>query len=141
MLLRDSDDKTPNGIDGDDHERCDSITSHELACAVHCAVKVRGALNVLAALARLGLGDKAGIQIRVNGELFTGHRVQREARSHFSDASCAVGDDDELDHDEDQEDHEADGVVAADHDLPEEIYDLAGVAVQQDLTRRRDVQR
>jgi hypothetical protein len=98
-------------------------------------------MHVFAALPRFGFGNQSGIEIAVDGELFTGHRVERKARGDFGDAPRAVGDHDELDDDENQEDHEADGIVAADDDLPEEIDDVPGVAVQENLPRSRDVER
>ena len=70
----------------------------------------------LAALARFGFGDQTGVEVGVDGQLFAGHRVQREAGRDFRDAAGAVGDDDELDDDQDREDDQTDGVVAADDD-------------------------
>ena len=67
---------------------------------------------------------RAGVQVGVDRQLLTGHRVQGEARGDFGDASGAVGDDDELDDDQDREDDDADGVVAADDDVTERLDDL-----------------
>ena len=87
--------------------------------------------------ARFGLGDEAGVEVGVDGELLAGHRVEREARGDFGDASRAVGDDDELDDDQDREDHDADRVVAADDDVAERFDHLSRVAVQQDRAASR----
>ena len=73
--------------------------------------------------------------------LLTGHRVQGETSRDFSHAAGAVGDDDELNDHEDRKDDETDGVVTADDDGAELLDDLARIAVQQDRTRRADVER
>ena len=125
----------------DDDDRRDGVAADELRGTVHRAVKVGGALDVFAPLARLGLGNEAGVEVGVDGELLAGHRVERETRGDFRDAAGAVGDDDELDHDEDREDHDPDRVVPPDDDRSEPLDDLAGVAVQQDQTGPGNVQR
>src|SRR5919202_1088911 len=56
-------------------------------------------------------------------------------------AAGAVRHDDELDDDEHEEDHEADDHVAADDEVAERLDDVAGVAVQEDQARHRDVDR
>ena len=117
VLLRDTDDEAADRVDRDDDDRGDCVAADELAGTVHRAVEVGGALDVLAALARFGFGDQPGVEIGVDGELFAGHGVQRKAGRDFGDAPGAVGDDDELNDDQDEEDHEADGIVAADDDL------------------------
>ena len=67
------------------------------------------------------LVDQPRVQVGVDGHLLAGHRVQGEARRHLGDASRALGDDHELDDDEDHEHHEADHEVAADHELAEGV--------------------
>src|SRR5260370_402298 len=74
-------------------------------------------------------------------EVFAGHRVEGEPGGDFRNAPRAVGDDDELDHDQDREDDDADRIIAADDDVPERLDDLSGVAVEQNRTGARDVQR
>ena len=80
-----------------------------------------------AALAGLVLGDQAGVQVGVDAHLLARHGVQGEAGGHLGHAPGAVGDDDELDDHQDQEDDDADHVVAADHEVAEGVDDLAGV--------------
>ena len=96
---------------------------------------------ISAALARLVLGDLAGVQVGVDRHLLAGHRVEGEARGDLGDAAGAVRDDDELDDDQDQEDDEADDHVAADDEVAERLDDVAGVALEQDQARDRDVER
>ena len=97
--------------------RGDRVALDELRGAVHRAVEVGLAGDLRAPCARLIVGDQAGVQVGVDRHLLAGHRVEREARADLGDASGAVGDDDELDHDQDQEDDEADDDVAADDEL------------------------
>ena len=96
----------------------------------------------------LGLGfvDQSGVQVRVDRHLLAGQGIQSEARRDFGDAHRAVVDDDVLDRDQHQEDHRADDVVAAHHEAAERLDHLAGgdgagVAVEQDQARRRNIQR
>src|SRR4029079_18733245 len=73
--------------------------------------------------------------------LLAGHRVQREARRDFSDATSALGDDDEVDADQDQEEHDPDDVVAADYELAERLNDGARVSVGKNQPRAADIER
>src|SRR5579875_3043896 len=125
--------------DDDDHRR--RIAADELARTVHRTVEVRRPLDVLATLTRLRLGDQAGIQVRVDGELLPRHRIEREARGDFGDAAGAVRDDDELNHGEDHEHDDPHCEVAADHDVPECLDHPSRIAVQQDRAGRRHVER
>ena len=93
------------------------------------------------ALARLGFGNEPRVEVGVDRKLFAGHRIQRETRGDFGDAPGAVRDYDEMDDDQDKEDHKADGVVALNHDLPEEVDHFTGIAVRENLARGGDVQR
>src|ERR1700690_25819 len=73
----------------------------------------------------LRLGDDAGVQVRVDGHLPAGHGVQCEACADFRDAARALGDHDEVDDHQHHENHHADGVIAADHELAERGDDVA----------------
>ena len=59
--------------------------------------------STLAPRACLVLRDDAGGQVGVDRHLLARHRVEREARGHFGDAARALGDDHEVDDDEQQE--------------------------------------
>ena len=95
----------------------------------------------MAALAGLVLVDQAGVQVGVDRHLLAGHGVEGEAGADLGHAAGTVGDDDELDDGQDQEDHQTDDQRAADHEVPEGLDDLAGVAVGEHQPGRGDVQR
>jgi hypothetical protein len=100
----------------------------------------------VAASARFVLIDESGVQIRVDRHLLAGHRIQREACADFRDSAGAFGDDHEIDDRQDREYHDADGVVAADHELAEGLDDVSGrtgalVAMKQYHPGRGDVER
>ena len=144
-VLRGADDDAAEHVDEHDQDAGDGIAAHELAGAVHRAVEVRFLAHLLAAHDGLVLGDEAGVQIGVDRHLLAGHGIQGEARADFRDAAGALGDHDEVDDHEDGEHDDADGVVAADHELAERLDDVArgmraGVAVEQHDARRGDVQ-
>ncbi len=91
--------------------------------------------------ARLVAVDGADAQLGVDRHLLAGHRVEHEARADLRDALAALRDDDELDDRQDEEDDAADDVVAAHDEVAERLDDLAGVGLEQDKSRRRDVER
>src|ERR687896_135391 len=82
------------------------ISAPAISGAVHRAVEVGLVTDLLAALAGLLVGDLAGVQVGVDRHLLAGHGVEREAGGNLGHAPRAVRYDHELDHDEDQEDHE-----------------------------------
>jgi hypothetical protein len=89
----------------------------------------------------LGSVDRAAPELGVDGHLFAGHRVEREASAHFGDPLATFGDHDELDDRQNGKNDAADDVVAADYEAPERGDDLTGVRLQQDETRGRHVER
>ena len=144
-VLRGADDDAAEQVDEHDQYAGDGVAAHEFAGAVHRAVEVRLLAHLLPAYDRIGLGDDAGVQIGVDGHLPAGHRVQGEPRAHFGDAPGALGDDDEVDDHQHREHHHADGVIAADHELPEGRDHVARgvsarVALDQHDARRGDVE-
>jgi hypothetical protein len=101
--------------------------------------------NLLAPSPRFVLGDQAGIEVGVDRHLLARHGVEGEPRADLRDAPGALGDHDEIDDGQDDEHHDADRVVAADHELAEGLDHVAGggrtkVPVHQDDARRGDVQ-
>ena len=140
-LLHDADDDAADEVDQRDQDAGHRVALDELRGAVHRAVEVGLAGDLLAAPARLLVGDLARVEVGVDRHLLAGHGVEREARADLGHAAGAVRDDHELDDDEDQEDDEADDDVAADDELAERRDDVAGVAVQQDQARDGDVDR
>ena len=139
--LERADEDAADDVDRRDEQAGDRVALHELRRAVHRAVEVGLARDLVAALARLLLVDEAGAQIGVDRHLLAGHRVQREARRDFGDAAGALRDDDEVDADQDQEEHEPDDVVAADHELAERLNDRAGMPLGENQPRAADVER
>jgi len=94
--------------------------------------------------ARAVLVDLAGVEIRVDGHLLAGERVQGKTRGNFRGADRAVIDDQVLNGNQGEEKHESDHVVAAHHELPERFDHLARgrralVAVEQNPPCARQV--
>ncbi len=99
-----------------------------------------------AARAGLLLVDQSGIQVGIDGHLLAGHGVESETRRDFGRPHCAVADDHVLNGDQGQKQHEADDVIAADHELPESFDDPAGcggslAAMQQNAAATREIER
>ena len=135
-MLEDADQHAADQVDEENQQAGNGVAADELAGAVHGAVEVRFHADLGAPGDGLLLGDDAGVQVRVDGHLLAGHGIQGEPRADFRDAAGALGHHHEVDDDEDREDHDADGVVAADDELAEGLDHLAGgigagVAVQQ----------
>jgi hypothetical protein len=118
-VLQDANQKTGDDVDDRDQDTGDRVALRETGCAVHGAVKFGFAGNHLAPGARFVLVDEACVEVGVDRHLLARHGIQGEARRHFRDTHRAVVDDDELDSDQDEEDHDADHVIAADHEIPE----------------------
>ena len=137
----DADDDAADEVDDGDQDAGHRVALDELRGTVHRAVEVGLLGDLGAALARLLVGDLAGVEVGVDRHLLARHGVEGEAGAHLGDAAGAVRDDDELDDDQDQEDHEADDHVAADDEVAERGDHVAGVAVEQDQARDRDVDR
>ena len=84
------------------------------------------AANFAATRARFAFIDKARIQIGIYGKLLTRHRVQGKARRHFSNSTCALGDHDKVDDDQNDENHDTNSVVSSDHELAKRSDYLSG---------------
>ena len=133
-------------IDDQNNDAGNGIAAHKFGRTVHRTIKIGLTADVGAPRARFGFGDESGVQIGVNRELLAGHRVQREPRRDLGNASGAFSDHDEINDDQNQEHHQADGVIAAHQKIAEGFDHLArcpraGVALQQHNARRRDIQR
>ena len=109
-----------------DDDAGDRVAADELAGTVHRPVKVRLLRDLLAAPLGLGFVDDAGVQVGVDRHLLAGHGVQREPRGHFADARGALGDHDELNHEDDHEDDDADDELVAGHELAERLITSPG---------------
>ncbi len=138
--LRDADREAAEDVDGRDDERRDDVPLHELHRAIHRAVELALARQSPAPLPRLVPVERAGADLRVDGHLLAGHRVEHEARGDLGDPLAPLRDDDELDDREDEEHDAADDVVPPHDERPERVDDLARVGLEQDEARRGDVE-
>ena len=120
----------PSRLMRGDQDAGHRVALDELRGTVHRAVEVGLLGDLGAALARLLVGDLAGVEVGVDRHLLAGHGVEGEARADLGHAAGAVRDDHELDHDQDQEDDEADDDVAADDEVAERLDHVARVAVR-----------
>ena len=116
-----SDQDAADGVDEGDDQTGHGVAAHELGRAVHGAEEGRFLLQLLAAQLGLILGDQARRQIGVDRHLLAGHGVQGEASRHFGDPGRALGDDDEVHHQDDGEDDHPDDEITAHHQLAEGV--------------------
>ncbi len=132
-------------VDEQDEDAGDGIASHELAGTVHRTVEVSFRTHFAAAHPRLVLGDESGVEVGVDRHLLAGHGVEGETRRHFGDTAGTFGDDHEVDDRQDDEHHDADGIVAADDEMTEGLDHMPrrirpGVAFAEHHTCRGDVE-
>ena len=71
-LLKDADQKSGNDVDGRDQNRGQRVPLVEARGAIHGSVKLRLAGDGLAAAARLGFVDQAGIHVGIDRHLLAG---------------------------------------------------------------------
>ena len=134
-LLHDADGETADDVDERDEDRRDGVAADKFAGPIHRAVKVRLLLDCAPAIASLGFIDQTGVEFGINRHLFAGHRVQGEARRDFRDAAGTLGDDDEIDENENQEDDHADDVIAAHDEVAECFNDVPRKTIEQNEPR------
>ena len=139
--LQNADRETANDVDERDDDARNGISADELRSSVHRAVEVGFLLDLHATGRRGDFVDDAGVQLGIDGHLFTGQSIEGEPRTDFGDTAGTLRDDDEVDDDQDQENDCADDVVALNDEVTERLDHLAGVAVHQHLPRRADIQR
>src|SRR5581483_1460036 len=125
-VLPDADDEAADQVDEQDQHGGDRIAAHELAGAVHRPEEIGFAADLLAPRSRLLLVDEAGVEVGVDRHLLARHAVEDKARGDLGDAPGALGDDDEIDDDEDREHGDANRVIAADDERAEGFDDAAG---------------
>ena len=130
---------------GDDQPRY-GVAADEFRRTVHGTKEGTFLFELAAPVLGFLVVDHAGRKIGVDRHLLAGDRVEREARADFGDAGRALGDDDEIDHDQDQEDDQADDEIAAHHQIGKAADHIAGrihalVPFGQYDARRRDVER
>jgi len=135
----------------DDHDQHDQnagdgIAAHELAGTIHRAEEIRLLGDDRAACSGFILADESGVEIGVDRHLLAGHGVQRETRTDFGNPSGTLGDHHEIDNDQDDEQDNADGVIASYQEMTEGLDHLAsgvgaGVPFEQHDPGGRNVER
>jgi hypothetical protein len=145
-VLKDADEQAADDVDQHDQDAGHGVAADEFRGAVHRTEEVRFLGDRRAPLARVFFADQAGVEVGIDRHLLARHGVEGEARGHFGDPSGTLGDDDEVDDDQDRKHHQADGIVAADQEMSEGFDDLPGgagpgMSFEQDDARRRDVER
>jgi hypothetical protein len=127
-------------VDRGDDQAGHRVAPHELARAVHGPEEIGLAGDVGAALLGLGLVDDARVEVGVHRHLLSGHGVQGEPRGDLGDAGGPLGDDLEVDHQQDDEDDGSHDDVPAGHEGAEGVDHLAPDPLGEDQARDRDVQ-
>ena len=141
VALQHTDDEAARDIDEHDDDGRHGIALDELRSTIHRAEKVCFALDLDTPFLRLGIRDRALVQVGVDGHLLAWHCIEGEAGGDFCDTLGTLRDDDEVNADEDHEHDEADDRIAADNEVAECRDDLACETIKQDQSRRRNVQR
>ena len=144
--MQHADDQAADDVDQQDDDAGHGIAAHELAGTIHRPVEIRLLGDFGTAFARDILTDQSRVQIGIDRHLLARHRVQRETRAYFGNPARALGDHDKIDHHQDREHHDADGIIAAHQKMPERLDHLprrigAGMPFQQYHAGRSDVQR
>jgi hypothetical protein len=138
--------QNPNGqsaqdVDQGDEDAGDGITPDELAGTVHRAVEVGFSRDLFASGPGLIFGNEPGVEVGVDAHLLTGHRVQCESRGDLGHPTSALGDNNELDNDDDQEDDHPEDVVAFDDKVAKGVDHITGIRFSQDQSGGGDVER
>jgi len=134
--LQHADHQPAHHIDQHNHDAGYRIAAHKLGSTVHRPVELRFLRNLGTPFACHILADQPGIEIGVNRHLLARHCIQSEARTDFGDTSGALGDDHEIDNNQDDEHHQSHRVVTADQKMAKRFDHLAcgsgpGVSLQQ----------
>ena len=146
VMLQQAHQQAADDIDDGDHDAGDGVAAHVFAGTVHGAIEFRFLRHFRAAAARFVFADQAGVQIGIDGHLFTRHGVQREAGTHFGDTAGTLGHHGKVDDGQDDKHHDTDRVVAADQEVAERLDHFTGrvgarMAFRQHHARGRHVQR
>ncbi len=94
----------PKMLTASDDQAGDGVAAHEFRGAVHRAEEGAFLLQLAPAALRLLVVDQAGGEVGVDRHLLAGDGVEGEARADLGDAGRALGDDEEVDRDQDHED-------------------------------------
>ncbi|MNS88074.1 hypothetical protein D3C72_1220360 [compost metagenome] len=145
VVLQQAHQQTADDIDDGHQDAGDGVAAHVFAGTVHGAIEFRFLRHFRAAAARFVFADQAGVQVGIDGHLFAGHRVQREAGAHLGDTARTLGHNGKVDDRQNNEDHDTDRVVAANQEVAERLNHFTGrvgarMAFRQHHARGRHVQ-
>src|ERR1039457_6269529 len=121
-VLQNSDEEAGDNVDRGNENGRPRIALSESGCAVHGAVELRFRRELFPPRPRPGFVDETGIEVRIDGHLFSGQRVQGETRRNFRDTHRTVVDDHVLDGNQDQENDNANDIVDPAHEGAECLY-------------------
>ena len=129
-----------------DNDSGNGVAPDKLAGTVHRPVEVGLLRDLFAAPLCLLLVDDPGVQVGVDRHLPARHAIQRKSRRHFTNACCPFGDDDKLNHDNDDEDNHANDNLVAGDKVAERLdhsaarFQVVAFGTGQDQAGRGDVQ-
>ena len=134
-----TDSETTQDIDGSYDQTGDGITTDKLGGTVHSPVEISLLTDLLTPQAGFLFVDYTIVEIGVDRHLFTWHSVEGESGCDFRHPSGTLGDNDEVDKNQDQENDETNDVVALDHETTEGGNHLSGVAITQNQSGRGNI--
>ncbi len=145
-VAADPDHDPAEDIDREDDQTRDGVAAHEFRRAVHRAEERAFLFQLATAALRFLFIDQPGRKVGVDRHLLARNRVEGEAGADFRDTGRALGDDEKIDGDQDDEDDEANDEIAVHHQPGKAADDIAGRghalrAMTEDQACRRDFQR
>ena len=115
-----------NQIDRRDDQTSNGIAAHKFRSTVHGAVKTSFRFQFLAPRTGLRFINQPGGQIRINRHLLARHGIQAEARGNFSNSPAALGNDNKIDNQQDEENNQPDGNITAHQEAAKGRNHMAG---------------
>jgi hypothetical protein len=105
---------------------CNRVPSNELTRTVHRTVEVRLSRDFFASTLSFLLVDGPGAEIGVDGHLAAWHPIQSESSSYFTDTRSTLGDDDEVDQEDNNEQNDPDLERIAGDEFSERLDHVPG---------------
>ena len=136
-----SDCESPKNIDDGDENTCDGIASHEFTGTIHRAIEVGFFLDFESARCGGDFIDDSGIELGIDGHLFSRHRVECESSGHLRNTPCTFRDNDEVDNHQNNENDGSNEVVALDEHIAKSFDHMTCIAVQKDKAGGCNIQR
>ncbi|MNT48987.1 hypothetical protein D3C72_1858080 [compost metagenome] len=124
--MNNPDHQTTKDIDDRDDDTRDRVTTNEFRGTIHGSVKICFLFNLTTTLTCVRFVDRACVQLGIDRHLLTWHRIQSETCSDFGYAPRTLGDDDEVDDDQDHEHDKTDDVIATDDEITEGLDHVTG---------------